>query len=169
MLRCSRFGDRSIPDDEMRVFIAFLCLLAAAVGWNTGLACAIGAPVEPFPTPALETDRGTGRQSPTFSSIDDFSGKAQLPPSSLLQQIPAKAHAVLKAIQDRGGDPLPGYAGGRRFQNRERRLPLGTYREYDVEPRRRGKNRGAERIVIERQTGKAYYTGDHYRTFVPMN
>jgi ribonuclease T1 len=32
-----------------------------------------------------------------------------------------------------------------------------------------GHNRGAERIVIERRTGKAYYTGDHYKTFVPMN
>jgi len=28
---------------------------------------------------------------------------------------------------------------------------------------------GAERIVIERKTGKAYYTRDHYETFVPMN
>jgi ribonuclease T1 len=142
---------------KLRVFISLLCLLVAAVGWNTGLGLAIGPPAEPFPTPAAPT-----------SSID-FSGKTEAPPSSLLQQIPAKAHAVLKAIQDRGGDPLPGYVGGRLFQNRERRLPRGSYREYDVEPRRRGKNRGAERIVIERRTGKAYYTGDHYRTFVPMN
>ncbi|HJR78269.1 MAG TPA: ribonuclease domain-containing protein [Nitrospiraceae bacterium] len=141
---------------KLRVFISLLCLLAAAVGWNTGLGYAIGPPVEPFP------------QAAPTSSID-FSGKTPGPPSSLVQQIPAKAHAVLKAIQDRGGDPLPGYVGGRIFQNRERRLPRGNYREYDVEPRRRGKNRGAERIVIERQTGKAYYTGDHYRTFVPMN
>jgi ribonuclease T1 len=26
-----------------------------------------------------------------------------------------------------------------------------------------------ERIVIEQRTGKAYYSGDHYRTFIPMN
>ena len=83
--------------------------------------------------------------------------------------IPRKAQQVLKAIQDRQGDPPPGYVGGRTFQNRERRLPQGQYREYDVNPRIRGKNRGAERIVIERHTGKAYYTADHYRTFVPMN
>ncbi|TKB60833.1 MAG: hypothetical protein E8D52_01650 [Nitrospira sp.] len=65
--------------------------------------------------------------------------------------------------------PLPGYVGGRDFQNRERRLPRGSYREYDVNPKRRGRGRDAERIVIERRTGKAYYTGDHYRTFVPLN
>src|SRR5262249_7719886 len=28
---------------------------------------------------------------------------------------------------------------------------------------------GTERIVIEERTGKAYYSGDHYETFVPMN
>lgn len=83
--------------------------------------------------------------------------------------IPLKARQTLKAIQDRQGDPPQGYIGGRTFQNRERRLPQGHYREYDVNPLIRGKNRGAERIVIERRTGKAYYTADHYRTFVPMN
>ena len=45
----------------------------------------------------------------------------------------------------------------------------GRYREYDVNPKIRGRSRDAERIVIEQHTGKAYYTGDHYRTFVPLN
>ena len=59
--------------------------------------------------------------------------------------------------------------GGRVFGNRERRLPHGDYREYDVNPKRPGKNRGTERIVIEQRTGKAYYSRDHYETFTPMN
>jgi len=66
-------------------------------------------------------------------------------------------------------EPLPGYVGGRVFGNRERRLPHGDYREYDVNPKRPGKNRGTERIVIEQRTGKAYYSRDHYETFTPMN
>jgi ribonuclease T1 len=82
---------------------------------------------------------------------------------------PQKARDLLALLQERGGKPLPGYVGGRDFQNRERRLPRGRYREYDVNPKIRGRSRDAERIVIERRTGKAYYTGDHYRTFLPLN
>lgn len=82
---------------------------------------------------------------------------------------PQKAYDLLKQLQERGGIPLPGYIGGRDFQNRERRLPRGYYREYDVNPKRQGRGRDAERLVIEQRTGKTYYTGDHYRTFVPLN
>jgi ribonuclease T1 len=81
---------------------------------------------------------------------------------------PQKARDLLALLQERGDAPLPGYIGGRDFQNRERRLPRGRYREYDVNPKVRGRSRDAERIVIERRTGKAYYTGDHYRTFLPL-
>ncbi len=84
-------------------------------------------------------------------------------------EVPQKARDVLADIQKRNGAPPPGYVGGQTFGNRERRLPRGQYREYDVNPKRAGKNRGAERIVIERRTGKAYYTLDHYETFAPMN
>lgn len=82
---------------------------------------------------------------------------------------PEKAYDLLTQLEKRGGRPLPGYVGGRDFQNRERRLPPGRYREYDVNPKIRGRGRDAERIVIEQRTGKAYYTGDHYRTFAPLN
>ena len=80
-----------------------------------------------------------------------------------------KAKDLLEAIQQHGGKALPGYIGGGAFQNRERRLPRGHYREYDVNPKIRGRSRDAERIVIEQGTGRAYYTGDHYRTFTPLN
>ncbi len=89
-------------------------------------------------------------------------------PSSL-KKAPQKVYDLLQRLEERGGSPLPGYVGGREFQNRERRLPRGRYREYDVNPKIRGRSRDAERIVIEQHTGKAYYTGDHYRTFVPLN
>lgn len=87
----------------------------------------------------------------------------------VFRSAPQKAYDLLQRLEERDGSPLPGYVGGREFQNRERRLPRGRYREYDVNPRIRGRGRDAERIVIEQRTGKAYYTGDHYRTFVPLN
>ncbi len=80
-----------------------------------------------------------------------------------------KAKDLLEAIQQHEGKALPGYIGGGAFQNRERRLPPGHYREYDMNPRMRGRSRDAERIVIEQDTGRAYYTGNHYRTFTPLN
>jgi len=82
---------------------------------------------------------------------------------------PEKAYDLLAQLKQRKGKPLPGYIGGRIFQNRERRLPPGRYREYDVDRKIPGRSRGAERLVIEQETGKAYYTGDHYRSFVPLN
>ena len=80
-----------------------------------------------------------------------------------------KAKDLLEAIQQHEGKALPGYIGGGAFQNRERRLPRGHYREYDVNPKISGRSRDAERIVIVQDTGRAYYTGNHYRTFMPLN
>jgi ribonuclease T1 len=82
---------------------------------------------------------------------------------------PEKAYQLLDALQRRNGKPLPGYFGGKIFHNRECRLPVGRYKEYDVNRRVPGRSRGPERLVIDQDTGKAYYTGDHYRTFLPLN
>lgn len=65
-----------------------------------------------------------------------------------------------------------GYVGGRRFQNREHRLPTHTdnnkiiYREWDVYPLVKGRNRGAERLITSDKS--AYYTKDHYKTFITI-
>jgi ribonuclease T1 len=91
------------------------------------------------------------------------------PPMAVERAAPDKAYALLEALQRRNGETLPGYVGGKVFQNRERRLPRGRYKEYDVNRRVPGRSRDAERLVIEQDTGKAYYTEDHYRTFLPMN
>ena len=93
-------------------------------------------------------------------------GKTEVAPDV---EVPQKARDVLAEIERRSGEPPSGYVGGRTFQNRERHLPRGSYREYDVNPKRRGVDRGPERIVIERRTGRAFYTPDHYETFIPMN
>jgi ribonuclease T1 len=91
------------------------------------------------------------------------------PPTATERKAPDKAYALLEALKQRNGDTLPGYVGGKVFQNRERRLPRGRYKEYDVNRRVPGRSRDGERLVIEQDTGKAYYTNDHYRTFLPLN
>lgn len=82
--------------------------------------------------------------------------------------VPAKAYDTLRYIQTRGGNAPPGYQGDTVFENREGRLPPGQYKEYDVDPRMSG-GRNAERLVINQRTGQAYYTRDHYETFVSIS
>lgn len=111
-------------------------------------------------------ERAEGLESAAHATATDRSPTAT--PIRQEQAAPQKARDVFAQIRARHGEPVPGYVGGREFQNREHRLPPGRYREYDVNPRIRGRSRGAERIVIEQDTGVAYYTGNHYRTFMPL-
>ena len=62
------------------------------------------------------------------------------------------------------GGPFPHRQDGVVFQNREGRLPKGEYHEYTVETPG-SRDRGARRIVVDRRTGRKYYSGDHYRSF----
>lgn len=55
------------------------------------------------------------------------------------------------------------------FQNREGYLPKGgKYTEYDVNPTQSNANRGSERIVVDKNTGKGWYTSDHYNSFTRL-
>lgn len=101
--------------------------------------------------------------------VSDLTERPLSPQTAIERTAPKKAYALLEALQRRNGTPLPGYAGGKAFRNRERRLPSGRYKEYDVNRRVPGRSRDAERLVIDQDTGKAYYTDDHYRTFLPLN
>jgi guanyl-specific ribonuclease Sa len=85
--------------------------------------------------------------------------------------VPAKVLTVLEVV-DSTGQPPPGYVGGRRYFNDGRggtaTLPSidaeGNplqYKEYDVNPRRPGVNRGPQRLVVGAD-GSAFYTPDHY-------
>jgi guanyl-specific ribonuclease Sa len=89
--------------------------------------------------------------------------------------VPAKVLDVLRVV-DETGQPPRGYVGGRQFFNDgrggtsllPRRSPSGAavqYHEYDVNPRRSGVNRGPQRLVVG-DDGSAYYTPDHYETWV---
>lgn len=87
--------------------------------------------------------------------------------------VPTKALKVLKYVRE-NGVAMDGYVGGRRFGNFENLLPKKdasgrkiNYQEWDVNPKIQGKNRGAERLVTG-SDGRAYYTNDHYRSFVEV-
>jgi ribonuclease T1 len=94
-------------------------------------------------------------------------------PNASTSNIPAKVYKVLKHIRETGEAPK-GYVGGRIFQNRERHLPSKDaqnkkikYQEWDVNPKKKGKNRGTERLITG-SDDKAWYTNDHYATFTEV-
>jgi guanyl-specific ribonuclease Sa len=87
--------------------------------------------------------------------------------------IPAEARRTLAYIRAHDAAP-PGYVGGRRFGNYERVLPARDaqgraieYREWDIQPKVPGRNRGAQRLVTG-SDGRAWYTADHYATFTEI-
>jgi ribonuclease T1 len=87
--------------------------------------------------------------------------------------IPAKVYEVLAYIRKYDRAPQ-GHVGGRKFGNYEKHLPQTTddgrriqYWEWDVNPKKEGKNRGAERLVTG-SAGRAWYTRDHYNSFVEV-
>jgi ribonuclease T1 len=87
--------------------------------------------------------------------------------------VPDKVMKVLKHVDEKG-EPLDGYEGGRSFGNFEKRLPQTDdkgrrirYHEWDVNPLKKGVNRGPERLITG-SDGTAWYTGDHYETFTKV-
>ncbi|MBX3304320.1 MAG: hypothetical protein KF693_19075, partial [Nitrospira sp.] len=81
-----------------------------------------------FPIPSADAETNIGPVP--GNSILNLPHSTDTPLS--LRTAPQKAYDLLQRLEERGGSPLPGYVGGREFQNRERRLPRGRYREYDV-------------------------------------
>lgn len=125
---------------------------------------AVSPPAGPAERPAHAVEVASAESQPSVAILSDRQVSA-----ARTDAAPQKAYALLETLKQRNGKPLPGYVGGNVFHNRERRLPRGRYKEYDVNRRVPGRSRDAERLVIEQDTGKAYYTDDHYRTFVPLN
>ncbi len=93
------------------------------------------------------------------------------PPGGTVAGVPRAALDTL-AVIDRTGHAPTGYVGGRRFGNFEHHLPRRTasgvriqYREWDVARHVLGVNRGPRRLVTG-DDGSAYFSADHYRTFL---
>jgi guanyl-specific ribonuclease Sa len=75
---------------------------------------------------------------------------------------------VYEYVLTHNWSPPKGYAGGKKFANKNGTLPPGDYREYDIYPRPppNSGGRDAKRIVIDVGTQTMFYTADHYVTFV---
>ena len=98
---------------------------------------------------------------------------AEVKAEALPKGVPDKVAKVL-AYVDEHDEAMKGYEGGRTFGNYERRLPAAEkngrkikYQEWDVNPLRPGVNRGAERMITG-SDDSAWYTSDHYETFIKI-
>jgi guanyl-specific ribonuclease Sa len=119
-------------------------------------------PAQPVPKPA-----SAAKSEPVTSAAPEPVSSAKNTPSTA-KGIPQKALDTLKHVKQTGTAPA-GQVGGRTFGNHEGHLPAGgTYKEYDVDPRIAGVARNAERIVVDVNSGRAWYTSDHYRTFTEI-
>ncbi|WP_035719867.1 ribonuclease domain-containing protein [Gordonia shandongensis] len=105
------------------------------------------------------------------------SGSQSRPTRTPATDVPERVADTL-ALIDAGRWPeaanAPGTKGGVTFRNNERRLPQRgadgsrmRYKEWDVNPKKRGRGRDAERIVTAAD-GSAWYTLDHYQTFTKI-
>ncbi len=99
--------------------------------------------------------------------------RRQDPASETQTNVPSKVVKTLRYILENNKAPK-GYVGGRKFTNREKRLPKTDenrqkidYQEWDVNPKIKGVNRGAERLITGSDRS-AYFTNDHYRTFTKL-
>ncbi|MDQ2719294.1 MAG: hypothetical protein M3Z26_05970 [Bacteroidota bacterium] len=107
----------------------------------------------------------------TASQHKDIPGNSNFNNTDVV--IPQKVYVVLKYIRA-NHRAMDGYVGGRIFTNREKIVPETDangntiqYQEWDVNPKVEGQNRGTERILTG-SDGRAWYTNDHYQTFIEI-
>lgn len=115
----------------------------------------------------------TEQQKKGSNTVGQAQTDDSTPPDVANNRIPEKVYRVLQYVKE-NGEAMPGYVGGRTFQNRERRLAIKDnvgkkikYQEWDVNPKKGGVNRGAERLVTG-SDNRAWYTNNHYQTFVEV-
>lgn len=120
---------------------------------------------------ALVSGAACGPEAPPPPAAPQAQVQAQVQVSR--EAVPRAARETLAYVRQHGYAP-PGFVGGRVFGNYEGVLPRYDarrkrleYREWDVHPRAEGRNRGTERLVTG-SDGRAWYTADHYRTFVEV-
>jgi guanyl-specific ribonuclease Sa len=144
--------------------------------WSGGTLVAADNPLPPAPppSPTVVKPAPDAKVAPSTGAASKAQPAAkEKPPAKPPAKKPEFPEKVLKVLEyvDKYGKPMDGYVGGGNFGNFEKHLPQTDdkgrrikYREWDVNPKLPGVNRGAERLV----TGSdrhAYYTSDHYRSF----
>jgi guanyl-specific ribonuclease Sa len=124
-----------------------------------------------------ESEAGSPRRRTPVDPSEEARAPERSRPDPVGAAVPEKVIKVLRSIDKHARAP-EGYEGGRIFHNSARNgeQPLPhtdadgrpiAYREWDVNPKTPGVNRGAERLVTG-SDGSAYYTADHYRTFIKI-
>lgn len=115
-----------------------------------------------------ETSISTSTETPNISAPQSIDNQKVND-----NKVPQKAYEVLRFIRENNAAPH-GYVGGRKFGNYENLLPKKdnngrriNYQEWDVNPKKEGRNRGAERLITG-SDGKAYFTKNHYKSFVEI-
>lgn len=112
----------------------------------------------------------TATQAATSAAGASGGARASAPSNSA---VPARVLATLARIDAGTWPPKDGSGtqGGRNFGNFEKRLPAtdkqgkrAKYTEWDVNVKKSGRGRDAERIITGADGG-AWYTLDHYETF----
>lgn len=118
---------------------------------------------EEAPRPPMTTNPSSPKSS--ISKNQGASSKANIP-----DYVYEVYHYVIQH-----GEAPEGYVGGREFKNREKKLPNQDeqlhairYQEWDVKPKIKGRNRGAERLITG-SNSSAYYTRNHYKTFINLH
>ena len=158
------------------IFVTYLLSMSCAnSSKKSDLPTNSNVSVEQTATPSVSDDQNEptqGKKGKKYKGnrTTDDNNK---PPNVANNSIPPKVFKVLDFIK-KNGVAMDGYVGGRNFQNRERHLDIKDvsgrkiqYQEWDVNPKKQGKNRGTERIITG-SDGKAWYTNDHYQTFVEI-
>lgn len=153
------------------LMLLFALLLLAGCG---GAKATVSAPPTAIVAPATTAPVATvTATTPRLATIAAPAMSAPIMPMPAVMpmmraDVPTKAYDTLRYVETHNGNAPPGYQGDTVFENREGRLPPGQYKEYDVDARMSG-GRNAERLVINQRTGQAYYTRDHYETFVSIS
>ena len=153
------------------LMLLFALLLLAGCG---GAKATVSAPPTAIVAPATTAPVATvPATTPRLATIAAPAMSAPIMPMPAVMpmmraDVPTKAYDTLRYVETHNGSAPPGYQGDTVFENREGRLPPGQYKEYDVDARMSG-GRNAERLVINQRTGQAYYTRDHYETFVSIS
>jgi RHS repeat-associated protein len=121
----------------------------------------------------------TLKQSIEEGTVQHFSAEEVSRIAASTLNVPQRALETLQQIESTGRqNPPNGYRGNGPFDNDGRNggqvLPKTdasgntiTYKEWDVNPYQKGVNRGTERLVTGTD-GSAYYSNDHYLTFVKV-
>lgn len=157
----------------------------------TGIGAVVGVPANVLGAGVIATGATTvglgalAMMNTAGDAASESSSDGGDEPASTTPKPPQNASDTLKYIEEHNGTPPPGFKGGKPYGNDPaqyakpgetpgEKLPDTTsdgkaisYKEYDVNPKVKGQDRGEERLVIG-DDGSVYYTDGHYQSFIQV-